>query len=315
MTANPTSIVALVPASWWIGFHVLAASLLLADLSGLRRDPCTSLHKALRWAVVWLSFALVLGVLLFLHFGRDLAAQFAAGYLLEQTLSVDNLFLFIVIFRAFQVPAEQQHRVLTWGVLGAIAMRAAFLLGGLRLLEHFHSVTYLFGGIVLVSGLLMLRKRTGQDDAPAWLRWLLRHLPVAGESQDASFFSPTAAGMRMTPLFLALIAIELTDVAFALDSIPAVLSISRHAFVVYTSNILAVLSLRSLFPAVVEAMRRFWLLHWGVALILVFVGGKMLASAWINISPLQSLAVIAFILAGSMGLSLLRPVRTAQASR
>ena len=297
-----------VPVSWWIGFHLVAGALLLADLSGLRRDPCTSLHKALRWAAAWIGLAILLCALLYFNFGRDLAAQFGAGYLLEQTLSVDNLFLFVVIFRAFSVPPEQQHRVLTWGVLGAIAMRAAFLLGGIRLLERFHFVMYLFGAIVLVSGLLMLRSGGGKkDNPPAWLQWIMRHLPVATGESHSHFFVATPLGRRITPLFLALIAIELTDLAFALDSIPAVLAISRHTFVVYTSNILAVLSLRSLFPAVVEAMRRFHLLHLGVALILIFVGCKMLVSERVNITPMQSLAVIAAVLLGSVAISLLRP--------
>jgi tellurite resistance protein TerC len=305
--------VATTPLWWWVGFHLVAGAMLLADLSGLRRDPCTSLHKALKWAAAWVSFAVLLAVLLYLNFGRDMAAQFSAGYLLEQTLSVDNLFLFIVIFRAFRVPPEQQHRVLTWGVLGAIAMRAAFLLGGLRLLERFHLVMYVFGAIVLLSGLLMLRRNKSEDQPPGWLRWLLRHLPVAQVENQNRFFTVTDAGRRMTPLLLALIAVELTDVAFALDSIPAVLAISRHAFVVYTSNILAVLSLRSLFPAVVEALRRFYLLHWGVALILIFVGAKMLLTDYFNITPLQSLAVIAGILLASISLSLLRPAPSASA--
>jgi tellurite resistance protein TerC len=287
------------PLAWWIGFHGVAGTLLLADLSGLRHDPCTSLHKALRWAFAWVTFAIVLGVLLYFNFGRDIAAQFAGGYLLEQTLSVDNLFLFLVIFQAFQVPPEQQHRVLTWGVLGAIVLRAGFVIGGLRLLSHFQAVTYVFGGIVTSA-------------SPPWLRWVLRHLSTDTGNSGSQFFVRTPLGLRIAPLFLVLIAIEVTDVVFAMDSIPAVLSISRHTFVVYTSNILAVLSLRSLFPAVVEGLRRFWMLHWGVALILIFVGGKMLLSNRISPSPLQSLAVIATVLLASVVGSLLRPANTLQ---
>jgi tellurite resistance protein TerC len=292
------------PVAWWVGFHVAAGALLLADLSGLRRDPCTSLRKSLKWAVAWLFLAVVLCGFLYVRTGRDLAAQFAAGYLIEQTLSVDNLFLFVVIFQSFRVPAQQQHRVLTWGVLGAIAIRAVFLLGGLKLLAHFHWVTYVFGAVVLLTGVALLRKKSSIDQQPVWLRWILGHLPATAASSEDAFFAATPAGIRVTPLLLALVAIELTDVVFALDSIPAVLAISRDAFVVYTSNILAVLSLRSLFPAVAEGVRRFRGLHYGVALVLLFVGGKMLLSERVNISPLQSLAVIAAILIASIVLSL-----------
>ena len=299
--------VSTVPLAWWIGFHLVAGALLLADLSGLRHNPCTSLRKSLGWAVAWVSFAAVMAVLLFVNFGHDLAAQFTSAYLLEQTLSVDNLFLFFIIFRAFRVPSDQQHRVLTWGVLGAIVMRAAFLIGGLKLLEKFNFVSYIFGAIVLLTGFFLLRANRDDESMPGWLRWLLKHLPVAQTASSDRFFLKTPTGRQLGPLFIVLIAVELTDVAFALDSIPAVLSISRHAFVVYSSNILAVLSLRSLFPAVVGALRRFWLLHYGVAVILIFVGLKMLLASRIDITPLISLLVIAGILAASVVISLLAP--------
>jgi tellurite resistance protein TerC len=297
------------PASWWIGFHIAAGAMLLADLSGLRRDPCTSLRKSLKWAVAWLFLACVLGAFLYLRAGRNLAAQFAAGYLLEQTLSVDNLFLFAVIFHSFQVHAAQQHRVLTWGVLGAIAIRAGFLVGGLTLLTHFRWVSYVFGTIVLLTGMALLRKSASPEQQPAWLRWLLSRLPSSSAPVNDRFFANTTTGRRLTPLLVALIAIELTDIIFALDSIPAVLSISRDAFVVYTSNILAVLSLRSLFPAVTAGLRRFHGLHYGIAIILLFVGGKMLLAERVSISPLQSLAVIAVVLAVSIALSTVFPSR------
>jgi tellurite resistance protein TerC len=294
-----------VPLYWWIGFHLAAGTLLVADLAGLRHDPCISLHKSLRWALAWLSFAALLAVLLYFRLGHALAIQFTSAYLLEQTLSVDNLFLFFVLFRAFAVPTAQQHRVLTWGVLGAILMRGLFLVGGLQLLAHFHFVTYVFGLIVLATGIVLLRTHRDDHTVPGWLRWLLKHLPVAVDAPPDRFFFRTPAGMRIGTLFVALIAVELTDLVFALDSIPAVLSISRHAFVVYTSNILAVLSLRSLFPAVVDALRRFHLLHYGVACILIFVGFKMLLSQRFEISATVSLAVIAGILGLFITLSLI----------
>lgn len=271
----------------------------MADLTGLRRDPCTSLRKSLKWALAWLFLAGLLCGLLYVRAGRDLAAQFVAGYLLEQTLSVDNLFLFVVIFHSFRVPPGQQHRVLTWGVLGAILIRAVFLLGGLKLLAHFHWVTYIFGAVVLLTGLALLRKKSSADQPP-WLRWMLARVPDTANQANDRFFASTSAGIRVTPLLIALAVIELTDVVFALDSIPAVLAITRDAFVVYTSNILAVLSLRSLFPAVAEGVRRFRGLHYGIALVLLFVGGKMLLSDRVTISPLQALAVIATILLASI---------------
>ncbi len=295
------------PLGWWIAFHICAGSLLAADLLSSKGPHGTSLRQALRWALVWLLLALAVFLFIWTRLGRPLGLQFASGYLLEQTLSVDNLFLFIVIFRAFRVSPPQQHRVLTYGVLGAILMRAALLAGGITLLARFHWLEYLFGTIVLVSGVAFLFEKNDTAEIPRWLRWLLQKLPVAEDCGTHAFMVRRNKRWHITGLLLALLAVEVTDLVFALDSIPAVLALSRDYFVVYTSNILAVLSLRSLFPAVVEAVRRFRFLQSGVAAILCFVGIKMLIADWHELSPEWSLAGIAVILAVTIGLSLAFP--------
>lgn len=298
------------PISYWIGFHLALLLLLAAELlyarrqSRLARPP----HRtALAASVFWTAAALALAVILRHSFGAAASIQFLAGYAIEQSLSIDNLFIFLLLFRLFRIDREHQPRVLFWGVAGAILLRGLFIAGGLSLLAHFIWITYLFAAVLLIAAIRLLYPSAQNQaaTAPSWIAWLTRLHPVSPRQDRFVVLEngrPTA-----TLLLLALIAIELTDVVFALDSIPAVLSITRHAFLAYTSNIMAVIGLRSLYFLLAGALTRLRFLHYGLAAVLAFAALKMLAAPWIEIGPLASLAVILTLLALTLGASLTAP--------
>jgi tellurite resistance protein TerC len=274
------------PLSYWIGFHLALVALLGAEF-GLHRLIPDPRRKAIFATVLWLAAALVLAALVSRPYHAIGAQQFLAGYALEESLSIDNLFVFLLLFRLFQIPASRQPKVLYWGVAGAVVLRGAFVAGGLSLLSRFHWVSYLFAAVILVAAIRLLVPESNDGDSektPSWIAWRMA-----------------------TVLFLALVAVELTDVVFALDSIPAVLSITRVPFLAYTSNILAVMSLRSLYVLLVGALARLRYLHFGLAAVLAFAAVKMLAEDWIEISPLMSLGVIAAVMALTVAASLLVP--------
>jgi tellurite resistance protein TerC len=293
------------PIHLWLWFHVALVAVLAVEYGGahflIRNLHRKAIFSTLLWVAAALGFALVVRHL----FGTYGATQYLAGYALEQSLSVDNLFLFLLLFSFFRVPAAAQPRVLFWGVGGAIVMRGAFILAGVALLERFEWVSYLFAAILAVAALRLLVPSKESETAapPRWFQWLTRLRPVSART-DVFFASelpetaaPDAHPRRMmTVLFVALIAIELTDILFALDSIPAVLSITRVPFIAYTSNILAVMSLRSLFVLLAAVLTRLRFLHYGLAAILLFAAAKMLAAPWLEVGPLLSLAIIAGLL-------------------
>jgi len=293
------------PLSYWIGFHLALLALLAAELAYARRPanqpPLRTPASAKRTAIVatagWLAAALAFGLFLHYTFGSAAAIQYLAGYALEQSLSVDNLFVFLLLFRIFRIDDAHQPKVLFWGFAGAILMRGLFIAGGLTLLARFTAVTYVFAAILLAAAIrLLIPSKPGTEDTPPrWIAWLTRLHPVS-PSQD-TFFVVKRGRPIVTMLLLALIAIELTDVVFALDSIPAVLSITRHPFLAYTSNIMAVIGLRSLYFLLIGALTRLRFLHYGLAAILGLAALKMLASHWIDIPPLTSLGIIVTVLA------------------
>ena len=299
-----------VPWIYWIGFHVLLLCMLAAELFATPRTQ-PSMQRAVLWTGVWIAVALGFCGFVLHAFGRTAAVQFLTSYLVEQSLSADNLFLFLVLFRAFQVPRSRQRSVLTWGVFGAILMRGFFVLAGIQLLSHFGWVRYLFAAILLAAAVrLLMPHGESSDEVPRWLKWLNTLSPV---SLDQTRFFTRENGRRMvTVLFLALLAIEITDVVFALDSVPAVLSITRNSFIAYTSNMLAVMGLRSLYFVLAGALSRLRLLHYGLAVVLVFVGVKMLLENIFAVSALASLAVILGILAITIAASLLSAKPAAQ---
>ena len=256
-----------------------------------------TLRQSLIWSGVWIGLAALFAVVIFFWQGRSAALEFSTGYIIELSLSADNLFIFLLIFRYFQLPEHEQYRVLFWGIIGAILMRAAFIFAGVGLIRKFHWIIYLFGALLVYSGLRLLLQRGErvQPDKNPMLRLFRRMLPVTADYSDGKFFVRREK-LYATPLLLVLLVIGPTDVIFAIDSIPAVLSITLNTFIVYTSNIFAILGLRSLFFALSSLMDIFEYLHYGISGVLVFVGFKMLLSHYYPIRTDISLAVIGSIL-------------------
>lgn len=299
----------------WLTFVMVIGSLMVLDLGILNRKSHVLGHReALTWSASIVSLALLFGVFLWWQVGSKTALEYYAGYLIELSLSVDNLFVFLMIFQYFAVPAELQPRVLKWGIFGAIIMRAIMIAAGAMLLQEFTWIVYVFGGILILTGLKMFRggdERVEPEKNPL-VRLVRRFFPVTPAYDGQHFFIRNIRGVRMaTPLLLVLLVVEWSDLVFAIDSIPAVFAVTRDPFVVYASNLFAILGLRALFFVLAGAMDKFHYLKPGVALILLFVGIKMVASAWVHPSTVLSLVVIITILAGSVVLSLLRPVRPA----
>jgi tellurite resistance protein TerC len=294
----------------WIGFHLALLLLLAAELLYARRQARLGRNPqrtALAATALWIAAALALAVFLHHSFGPAASIQYLAGYAIEESLSIDNLFVFLLLFRLFQITPANQPRVLFWGVAGAILLRGLFIAGGLNLLARFSWITYAFAAILLFAAVRLLlpdeQPQTGH--APRWLTWLTHLHPIS--PRQNRFVALENGRPTATLLLLALVAIELCDVVFALDSIPAVLSITRHAFLAYTSNIMAVMGLRSLYFVLIGALSRLRFLHYGLAAVLAFAALKMLTSRWIEIGPLASLAVILTLLALTLGASLCAP--------
>jgi tellurite resistance protein TerC len=260
-------------------------------------------RKALYATILWVAASLVLAALLLPRFGGQGSVQYLAGYAIEESLSVDNLFVFLLLFRIFRIPEQRQPRVLFWGVAGAMVMRGAFIAAGVGLLNHFHWISYVFGAVLLISSVRLVLPNHDSDKTPAWIQWIQRIHPVSMR-QDAFFVHEDGQRM-MTVLMLALLAIELSDVVFAMDSIPAVLSITREPFLAYTSNIMAVMGLRSLYVLLAAMLAKLRFLHFGLAAVLAFAAIKMVLADWIEIGPLVSLLVIAVLLGITITASIL----------
>jgi tellurite resistance protein TerC len=290
------------PLSYWVWFHVGIAVLLAAEWLLARRvqEP----RRKAVWAVsLWALVAVGFGAVLAKPYGTSGATEYLAAYVLEQSLSIDNLFVFLMLFRIFRVPESRQPKVLFWGVAGAMVMRGAFVAAGVGLLARFHWVEYVFAVILLVAAVRMMIPSEESEKTPGWITWLTKWRPIS-MSTDVFWVKEHGQGMA-TMLLLALIAVELTDVVFALDSIPAVLSITRHPFLAYTSNIMAVMSLRSLYVLLAVALAKLRFLHYGMAIVLLFAAAKMLLAEWVRIGPGVSLLVIACVLGVTVVASLL----------
>ena len=304
---------------WWIAFATFVLALLALDLGVFHRKAHeVGLPEALRWTGLWASLALLFN--LGIYFGwigfypefearQQAALEFLTGYLIEVSLSIDNVFVFALLFGYFGVPARYRHRVLFWGILGALVMRGVMIFAGITLLESFHFVIYLFGAILVFGGIKMWRSHGVEVDPRAnpVLRLLRRIFPVAQHDHGSRFFTRENGALAVTPLFVVLLLVEWTDLVFAIDSIPAVLAVTLDPFIVFTSNVMAILGLRSLYFALAGVMERFHALHYGLAAILVFVGSKMLLADVYKIPTAVALGVVAGILALSVTLSLLRP--------
>jgi tellurite resistance protein TerC len=300
------------PTWWWFGFNALVLVLLALDLGVFnRRAHAVGMREALSWSAVWVTLALAFGGWVGTSMGKQAMLEFYSGYLIEQALSVDNLFVFILIFGYFRIPPALQHRVLFWGILGALLMRGTMIAAGALLLARFHWIIYLFGGFLLVTGVRMAFGGEAQvePEANPVIRLLRRVLPITSQFHGERFFvrEPGADGaLRLvaTPLFVVLALVETTDIVFAVDSIPAVFGVTRNPFLVYTSNVFAILGLRSLYFVLAGVIGTFHLLKYGLALVLAFVGGKMLLSGYLHVPTGVSLAIVASVLAGSVLLSL-----------
>jgi tellurite resistance protein TerC len=287
---------------FWILFNVFALGLLVLDLVVFhRRGRVVRPREALLESALWIGLALVFAAVVFFWQGRQVALEFVTGYVIEMSLSVDNLFVFLVIFRYFAVPEQQQYRVLFWGVLGALVMRGIFILAGVGLIERFHWIFYIFGAMLIYSGIRLGFAGDRQIDPSknSAVKTLRRLLPVTDEYVGPKFLVRGWKGnpaLYATPLLVVLVVIETTDVLFAVDSVPAVLAVTLNAFIVYTSNVFAILGLRSMYFAVAGLMKIFRFLPDGLALILVLFGLKMITADYFPVSTLVTLAVVASIL-------------------
>jgi len=302
--------------SWpfWIGFNVFVLAMLALDIGLHRRRPTMSFRQALGWTIFWVLLAGAFAGLVYLWHGHGAMLQFVTGYVVEESLSVDNLFVFLILFRYFRVPSDSQHKVLIWGVLGALAMRLAFILIGVSLLKRFEFIIYIFGAILIYSGIGLLRSSEPDVDPEKnlVLRIFRRFFPVTEKFEGKNFFVQRNGSWMATPLFLALLVVETTDLIFAVDSIPAILAISRDAFIVYTSNVFAVLGLRSLYFALEHFFGMFRFLHYGLAVILMLVGAKMMMSHFYEAPLGITLGAVIAILTASVGASLLWPEPAAE---
>ena len=286
-------------AGLWTGFAIFVIAMLALDLGVFHRHSHeVRIKEALLWTGAWVTLALLFNLGVWHWFGPDRALEFLTGYVIELSLSVDNLFVFLLIFAYFKVPARFQHKVLFWGIVGALAMRLLFIGAGIGLIERFHWVIYVFGGILVVSGLRMAlaKEKNVQPDRNPLLRVFRRFVPVIWDYRNGEFTTRINGRRMATPLLIVLIAIETTDLIFAVDSVPAVLAITTDPFIVYTSNVFAILGLRSMFFALAGVMRLFCYLHYGLSAVLVFVGLKMLLADVYKIPTAASLAVISIIL-------------------
>jgi tellurite resistance protein TerC len=285
---------------FWIGFHVFIFLMLALDLGVFnKKEHVVPVKEALNWTIVWISLALVFNVFVFFEFGKTRALEFLTGYVIEYSLSVDNIFVFILIFTYFAVPAIYQHKVLFWGILGALIMRGIFIFAGVALITRFTWIVIIFGGFLVFTGIRMLFQNEIQlePEKNPVIRLFKKFLPVTGELHGNRLFVRQNRRTYATPLFMVLVIIDVSDLIFAVDSIPAVLAISHSSFIVYTSNIFAILGLRSLYFAIHGIIGYFRYLKTGLAFVLTFVGVKMLASfLHFDIPILISLGIIIFIL-------------------
>ena len=310
------------PSNWifWLLFNVFVLAMLALDLGVFHREKhVVKVREAIAWTVFWIALATCFAVLIYFfghtlvgHHGPSnprLSLEFVTGYLIELSLSVDNLFVFLLLFRYFHVPRAYQHTVLFWGVIGALVMRAIFIAAGVTLLNRFHWVIYIFGAILIYSGVELMRQKNKKlnPEANLLLRGFRKLFPVTKDYHGDKFFIQRGTIRYATPLAVVLLMVEATDVLFAADSIPAVLAVTREPFIVYTSNVFAILGLRSLYFALSGLIEAFHLLHYGLSVILIFIGIKMLASNYVEVPIVVALGVVAGVLALSVVLSMVFP--------
>lgn len=312
----------------WVGFNIFVLAMLALDLGVFhRKSHAVSMKEALTWSVVWISLSLVFNLIIYLFWDKmvpnssytngEAALAFLTGYLVEKSLSVDNIFVFILIFTYFAVPDAYQHRVLFWGILGALVMRGILIAVGAALLEEFHWIIYIFGAFLIYTGVRMARHQDEElkpQDNPV-VKFFRRFMPVTEDFEKDKFFVRRAGTLFATPLFLILLVVESTDLVFALDSIPAIFAITRDPFIVYTSNVCAILGLRALYFLLANVMEQFQYLKLGLSVVLTFIGIKMVITDLYHISEGVSLAVVASVLTISIVASLWKTNKDAKRVR
>src|SRR5712671_2212345 len=295
---------------FWIVFNAAILILLVLDLTVVsRKHRVVPFKQALLMSAFWIGLAVAFAVFVHQWLGATKSLEFVTGYLLEEALSVDNLFVFILLFAYFKVPPEEEKSVLFWGIIGALIMRGLFIAVGVALVQRFHWILYAFGVFLIWTGFQLMRKGEEQQDPSRniVLKFCRRFLPLTDSYEGKSFFVRRDGRLLATPLFVVLLVVETTDILFATDSIPAILAITRDAFIVYTSNVFAILGLRSMYFALAGMMKMFRYLHYGLSVVLMFVGAKMLLSHYYEIPTVAALGAVAGILLLSVAASLLRP--------
>ncbi len=300
---------ATIPDSWWLYFNGAVLLMLILDLTVVhRQNKDVSMKDALFWTGVWISLALGLNLFLAHRLGQEAGMQFLTGYLIEKSLSVDNLFVFLLIFRYFRVPGDYQHKVLFWGILGALVMRGLMIFAGVSLLDHFEWLIYLFGAMLIYTAWKMYQGIGAMDPTHSRpFQWIQSHLPYVDELAHGNFFLKHNGRWMASRLLLVLVCVEVSDVIFAVDSIPAILAVTREPFLIYSSNVMALLGLRSLYFALAGGLDSFRYLDQGLAGVLGFVGMKMLFSDLVHVPTPISLGVVVVILAVAIGMSLQYP--------
>jgi tellurite resistance protein TerC len=303
------------PAIWTL-FAIIVIGVLALDLFVFHRKPhAVPTREALIWSAVWIAIALLFNALVYFHFGKERGLEFLTGYLIEKALAIDNLFVFAVIFSYFEIQAAYQHRVLFWGVVGALVFRALFIALGATLLTRFHWISYVFGAVLALTGVKLLRREAHVHPETNPIFRVLRKVIPATNVQSGNFFIHENSKVLVTPLFLALVLVEISDLIFAVDSIPAIFAVSSDTFIVFTSNVFAILGLRAMYSLLAQSLTRLKYLRFGLALVLVFVGGKMLFATVYEIPIEISLVVVAALLAGAALPSLVVSRRAQQAQR
>lgn len=294
----------------WVVFNIFIVSMLIIDLTIFNREPEEiSIRKALGWTAVWVILAVIFGIGLYFYMDPESSLDFFTGYLIEKSLSVDNIFVFLLIFTYFGVDPKYQHRVLFWGIFGALVFRLIFILIGVALIEQFHWVIYIFGAFLIFTGIKLAFEKDKEINPhrnPV-LKVVRRFVPVTKNFHGEKFFIKRNGKWIATPMFIVLVMIETTDIVFAFDSIPAIMAITRDTFIIYSANAFAILGLRALYFALSGVMRLFHYLHYGLALILVYVGTKMMLEDLVQIPTLVTLSVIILTISFSILLSIIYP--------
>jgi tellurite resistance protein TerC len=291
---------------FWVWFNVFVLGMLALDLGVFHRKAhAVSVREAAAWSAVWVTLALAFNGWIWYYAGPQPALEFLTGYLVEKSLAVDNIFVFVLIFGYFAVPAKYQHRVLFWGIIGALLMRGGFIAAGAYVLHRWHWVIYIFGALLLVTGIKMLFKKENEADLGnnPIVRWTRRVLPMTDHYRGHHFTVRENGKWLATPLLLVLIVVEFSDLVFAIDSIPAIFAITEDPFLVYTSNVFAILGLRSMYFLLAGVIHKFIYLRYGLGLVLAFIGTKMMIVDVYKIPTMMSLGVVALLIGGSVALS------------